>query len=247
MRGLIFEHGDAALASLEPAMVKPPEAARDVLRMQLSSLAPETRTLLSQASVLGESFELSLLGRVSGHDADALLAELEVASKRGFVWPRRRIAIASRTRCCARCCTRTRQPRSACAAPARGRAARPEQSAGGALRRDRAALLSLATGRRLRRGHGRSAPRGVGGGRAVRARRRVAPVRVGARGAGARSGGQAARTFRSSARLRQRAAQFRPRRCRRAPRSRACSSSRASTATSTSCCAARARCARPTR
>jgi DNA-binding winged helix-turn-helix (wHTH) protein len=85
VRGLIFEHGDAALASLEPATVKPPEAARDVLRMQLSSLASETRVLLSQASVLGESFELSLLGRVSGHDADALLAELEVASKRGFV------------------------------------------------------------------------------------------------------------------------------------------------------------------
>jgi hypothetical protein len=85
VRGLILEHGATALATLEPGSVKPPEAARDVLRMQLSTLGASTRALLSQASVLGESFELSLLGPLSGHDADALLAELELAAKRGFV------------------------------------------------------------------------------------------------------------------------------------------------------------------
>jgi DNA-binding winged helix-turn-helix (wHTH) protein len=84
VRALLADGGHDGLRSIDPAQVKPPQAARDVLRSQLDALGAETRTLLSQASILGESFELSLLAKVAGTDPDRLLGLLELATKHDF-------------------------------------------------------------------------------------------------------------------------------------------------------------------
>ena len=57
------------------------------MRSRVQGLPPSLQGLLSRASVLGETFDLSLLAAVSGHDADALLDMLEIGHKHGLVVP----------------------------------------------------------------------------------------------------------------------------------------------------------------
>jgi DNA-binding winged helix-turn-helix (wHTH) protein len=84
VRMLLADHREAALHALAEIDIKPAQAVRDVLHAQLGTLAPETRALLAQASVLGESFELSVLAKIAGSDPDRLLGLLEPATKAGF-------------------------------------------------------------------------------------------------------------------------------------------------------------------
>jgi DNA-binding winged helix-turn-helix (wHTH) protein len=84
VRVLLAEHRGAGLQALKAVDIKPAQAVRDVLHVQLAALGPETRALLSQASVLGESFELSVLAKIAGTDPDRLLGLLEPATKAGF-------------------------------------------------------------------------------------------------------------------------------------------------------------------
>ncbi len=85
LRALIDEHGQQGLATLAATAIKPPEVARDVLRHRLESLQGATRALLSQASALGEAFDLSLLQTVSGEPLPSLLEMVETASSRGLI------------------------------------------------------------------------------------------------------------------------------------------------------------------
>jgi len=85
LRTLIAEHGDENLGTLEPATIAPSSIARDVLRARLSALPPELLSVLSSASVLGESFELAILQRLLGVTLEQLLETLEHAVRTGLV------------------------------------------------------------------------------------------------------------------------------------------------------------------
>jgi tetratricopeptide (TPR) repeat protein len=75
------------LHELSPAAVQPSKLARDVLRIPLRALEPEVFALLASASVLGESFELTLLKHVAELDTEPLLDRLDAACQGGFVLP----------------------------------------------------------------------------------------------------------------------------------------------------------------
>ncbi|MFN2595065.1 MAG: AAA family ATPase [Actinomycetota bacterium] len=62
-----------------------PRAAADILRARLNSLPSEVVELLSVASVIGRSFQLSLLSEVSGIDFDRLLEMLDTAVRGGVI------------------------------------------------------------------------------------------------------------------------------------------------------------------
>ncbi|HKU37272.1 MAG TPA: AAA family ATPase [Polyangiales bacterium] len=83
IRSLALTQG--ALHKLKPGDVQPPALARDVLRGPLRALPPEVLSLLATASVLGESFELTLLKHVAELDTEPLLDRLDIASCGGFV------------------------------------------------------------------------------------------------------------------------------------------------------------------
>jgi hypothetical protein len=84
LRALIAAHG-ATLLTRQPGEIVPPDIARNVLRSRLDLLNERARTLLASASVLGEAFELPVLGRVTSEDPSSLLAALEAAAQFGFV------------------------------------------------------------------------------------------------------------------------------------------------------------------
>jgi len=79
IRTLQAEHGDR-LASLEPAAVAPSSLARDVLRSRLSALDAAALSVLTSASVLGESFEVAILQRLRDQPLDFILEALERAA-----------------------------------------------------------------------------------------------------------------------------------------------------------------------
>lgn len=85
VRTLVARHGQQEFGSLSPDLVEPATVARDVLGAWLQLLDHETRQLLSLASVLGESFEVATLQRLSGEPIEDLLASLERARAEGFV------------------------------------------------------------------------------------------------------------------------------------------------------------------
>jgi DNA-binding winged helix-turn-helix (wHTH) protein len=85
LRALIDEHGHSALSTLAATAVTPPDVARDVLRLPLEALDAGMRALLSQASVLGEGFDLALLQAVSGEPMQRLLEMAEAASRSGLI------------------------------------------------------------------------------------------------------------------------------------------------------------------
>ena len=82
----LSDSGDASpFHKLSPAAVQPSQLAREVLRSPLRQLEPEVVALLSSASVLGESFELTLLKHVAELDTEPLLDRLDAACQGGFV------------------------------------------------------------------------------------------------------------------------------------------------------------------
>lgn len=85
VRTLIAQYGQGALGSLSPALVSPAKLARDVLRSGIDTLDEHTGRVLSVASVLGESFDVSTLQDLCGLDLEGLLAALEAASRDGLV------------------------------------------------------------------------------------------------------------------------------------------------------------------
>jgi len=93
VRSLVASHGEAGLASLSVTDVKPASIAHDVLGASLRVLSAETRELLSLASVLGESFPVSLLQEFSGHAIEDLLGLLESARDEGLLIAEEPIAL----------------------------------------------------------------------------------------------------------------------------------------------------------
>ncbi len=85
LRVLIAEHGASGLGTLAATAIKTPDVARDVLRLRLQSIDEGARALLAQASVLGESFDLSLLQSVSGEPLADLLDMVEAATRNGLL------------------------------------------------------------------------------------------------------------------------------------------------------------------
>ncbi len=85
VRSLVADNRADALQKLSPSAIRPSKLARDVLRNPLGTLTPQELALLSTASVLGESFELTLLMQVAELEIEPLLDRLEAARQRGFV------------------------------------------------------------------------------------------------------------------------------------------------------------------
>jgi len=85
VRSLLLEHGAELLPHLEPEAIGPSKVARDVLRARLSTLDAEALAVLASASVLGESFEVTILQRLQGGSIESLLEALERASACGLV------------------------------------------------------------------------------------------------------------------------------------------------------------------
>jgi len=85
VRSLLLEHGARALGRLPPEAVRPPEIARDLLRQRIHRLPPATISLLAQAAVIGDTFDLSLLLALVELDPDVLLDRLEPAIAEGQI------------------------------------------------------------------------------------------------------------------------------------------------------------------
>jgi DNA-binding winged helix-turn-helix (wHTH) protein/tetratricopeptide (TPR) repeat protein len=83
VRSLLREHGGPGLERLRPDAVRPPTLARDLLRERMRRLPEQTRSLLSVAAVIGESFDLSLLLSVAELEPEILLERLEPAIAEG--------------------------------------------------------------------------------------------------------------------------------------------------------------------
>jgi DNA-binding winged helix-turn-helix (wHTH) protein/tetratricopeptide (TPR) repeat protein len=85
VRSLMIEHGDDKLGTLAESAIVPSQVARDALHSRLAGIDPEALEVLTTASVLGESFELAILQRLSDRPLDALLAALERACRAGLL------------------------------------------------------------------------------------------------------------------------------------------------------------------
>jgi DNA-binding winged helix-turn-helix (wHTH) protein/tetratricopeptide (TPR) repeat protein len=85
VRTLLAGRTPDSLQTASPSLVQPSKVSRDVLRTPLTALDPPQLTLLSTASVLGETFELTLLKQVAGLEIDSLLDRLETARQLGIV------------------------------------------------------------------------------------------------------------------------------------------------------------------
>jgi DNA-binding winged helix-turn-helix (wHTH) protein/tetratricopeptide (TPR) repeat protein len=85
IRTLTREHGEQPAGGWRPEMVRLPELARDLLRERLRALPAATFDLLTQASAIGESFDLSLLAGLAALEPEALLEQLSRAIAGGHV------------------------------------------------------------------------------------------------------------------------------------------------------------------
>jgi DNA-binding winged helix-turn-helix (wHTH) protein/tetratricopeptide (TPR) repeat protein len=85
VRSLLAGRTPDSLQTAPPSVVQPSKVSRDVLRTPLTALDAPQLTLLSTASVLGETFELTLLKQVAGLEIDSLLDRLETARQLGIV------------------------------------------------------------------------------------------------------------------------------------------------------------------
>lgn len=85
VRSLLAGRTPDSLQTASPSVVQPSNVSRDVLRIPLAALDAPQRALLSTASVLGESFELTLLKHVASLDIESLLDRLETARQLGIV------------------------------------------------------------------------------------------------------------------------------------------------------------------
>jgi DNA-binding winged helix-turn-helix (wHTH) protein len=85
IRTLVARHGESALGSLSPDVVEPATVARDVLGAWLQVLDVDTRELLALGSVLGESFDVATLQRLSDQPIEGMLASLDNARAEGFL------------------------------------------------------------------------------------------------------------------------------------------------------------------
>jgi tetratricopeptide (TPR) repeat protein len=85
IRTLAREHGEQPAGGWRPEMVRVPELARDLLRERLRALPLATFELLTEASAIGESFDLSLLAGLAELEPEALLEQLSRAIADGHV------------------------------------------------------------------------------------------------------------------------------------------------------------------
>lgn len=79
VRGLIAQHGAAALGALDPERIQPAESARAVLRAGIERLDGGTREVLETASVVGEVLDVATLRSVTGLEPEPLLEAIEQA------------------------------------------------------------------------------------------------------------------------------------------------------------------------
>ena len=79
VRLLVMEGGPAALRAPSPGHLTPPQGARDAIERRLQTLAAPCYRILMLASVIGRTFDLETLARVSGMAHDQLLHLLDSA------------------------------------------------------------------------------------------------------------------------------------------------------------------------
>jgi len=82
---LMREHGADQIDRLRPEIVRVPKVARDVLGERMRVLPPETFELIMAASVIGETFDLSLLASLTELEPEVLLERLAPAVAEGKV------------------------------------------------------------------------------------------------------------------------------------------------------------------
>jgi eukaryotic-like serine/threonine-protein kinase len=85
VRSLIARHGGEKLATIEPGAIGPPAIARDVLRSRLAELDAGALSVLADASVLGERFDVPILQRLGDVPLDSLLESLEAAGRERLI------------------------------------------------------------------------------------------------------------------------------------------------------------------
>jgi DNA-binding winged helix-turn-helix (wHTH) protein len=85
VRKLLAEHGEAAIDRLRPDAVRVPALARDVLRERIEQLPAASIEVLANAAVIGEQFELPLLGASLELEPEALLDRLAPAVALGLL------------------------------------------------------------------------------------------------------------------------------------------------------------------
>ncbi len=85
VRALLSEHAGETLSEIAADEVQPSRLARDVLRARLRPFDADELRVLSRASVLGESFEVTVLQRMAPMPLEQLLTALEHAEEEGLV------------------------------------------------------------------------------------------------------------------------------------------------------------------
>jgi DNA-binding winged helix-turn-helix (wHTH) protein len=85
VRSLLARHGAEKLATLEPGAIGPSGIARDVLRSRQAALDADALSVLANASVLGEIFEVAILQRLCDRPLGALLESLEAACREQLI------------------------------------------------------------------------------------------------------------------------------------------------------------------
>jgi DNA-binding winged helix-turn-helix (wHTH) protein/tetratricopeptide (TPR) repeat protein len=85
LRALVRDHGQGELDGLQPAAVRVPELARDILSQRVAQLPPATIEVATQAAVIGASFDLSLLASALELEPEALLDRLAPAIAEGQI------------------------------------------------------------------------------------------------------------------------------------------------------------------
>ena len=86
VRALLSEHAGDTLSEIAAEEVQPSRLARDVLRARLRPFDESELRVLSRASVLGESFEVTVLQRLEPAPLEQLLTALEHAEEEGLVF-----------------------------------------------------------------------------------------------------------------------------------------------------------------
>lgn len=87
VRALLSEHAGETLSEIAAEEVQPSRLARDVLRARLRPFDADELRVLSRASVLGDSFEVTVLQRLAPIPLEQLLTALEHAEEEGLVVP----------------------------------------------------------------------------------------------------------------------------------------------------------------
>jgi tetratricopeptide (TPR) repeat protein len=85
--GLLFDAEGGWRTDLDADSLAVPEGVRLVIDQRLKRLGDETRAILGQAAVMGLRFELGLVERACGREAESVLTAIEAAETAGLAFP----------------------------------------------------------------------------------------------------------------------------------------------------------------